>query len=397
MRPLGPRNRRRGRSRGPLESWLHLDLQVLAMQTQAGVPLLPSVPVSPEEGSRAYRQGMKQDAHLARFGRGPPVPLALVAQGTRTAVTNAGGIDDPQAAITLSTVLVRDQHVACRTSQGSIRLEGKVGSGEAASFPRRVAVGGGAYPEAGAEEASEAGLVGAYSFGALRAGANSVARTGKGGKLVPQLQSQVPAPLSHDLPGFLSPGRMATPSVRLLFLVFVFQSGFKGTAVQIEGYHIRGSEGALGKLGPEEFIHDSVANEPDLPFLFLRCRGWVGGHNDANEWSALVQALVWAVVERTADPTHLALFRCWSAGKCKRVWIAARPVSAVVFAAGHRRKIAQVGDDCSGPILAIQAHQRACSGKAVGRDVLLDGSFRPAEFLAILSIPRVAKAGHPLM
>jgi len=80
---------------------------------------------------------------------------------------------------------------------------------------------------------------------------------------------------------------MATPSVRLLFLVFVFQSGFKGTAVQIEGYHIRGSEGALGKLGPEEFIHDSVANEPDLPFLFLRCRGWVGGHNDANEWSAL--------------------------------------------------------------------------------------------------------------
>src|SRR6266568_2753346 len=114
MRPLGPRNRRRGRSRGPLESWLHLDLQVLAMQTQAGVPLVPSVPVSPEEGSRAYRQGMKQDAHLARFGRGPPVPLALVAQGTRTAVTNAGGIDDPQAAI---------------------RLEGKVGSGEAASFP----------------------------------------------------------------------------------------------------------------------------------------------------------------------------------------------------------------------------------------------------------------------
>src|SRR6266700_6310767 len=108
---------------------------------------------------------------------------------------------------------------------------------------QEVAVVGGAYPEAGAEEASEAGLVGAYSFGALRAGANSVVRTGKGGKLVPQLQSQVPAPLSHDLPGFLPPGRMATPSVRLLFLVF--QSGFKGTAVQVERHHIRGSEGAL--------------------------------------------------------------------------------------------------------------------------------------------------------
>src|SRR5215471_13109136 len=135
MRPLGPRNCWRGRSRGPPQSWLHLDLQVLAMQTQAGVPLVPSRPVSPEKRSRAYREGMKQDTHLARFGRGPPVPLALVAQGTRTAVANAGGIDDPQAAITLSTVLMRDQHVACRTPQGSIGLEGKVGSGEAASFP----------------------------------------------------------------------------------------------------------------------------------------------------------------------------------------------------------------------------------------------------------------------
>ena len=135
MRPLGPRDRRRGSSRGSRESWLQLHLQVLAMQTQAGLPLVPSVPVSPEERSRAYRQGMEQDAHLARFGRGPPVPLALVAQETRTAVANAGGIDDPQAAITLSTVLIWDQNVACRTPQGSIRLEGKVGSGEAASFP----------------------------------------------------------------------------------------------------------------------------------------------------------------------------------------------------------------------------------------------------------------------
>ena len=135
MRAFGPREHRRGRSRGALEGWLHLDLQVLAMQTQTGVPLVPPMPVSPEERSRADRQGMKQNAHLARLGRGPPVPLALVAQGTRTAVANAGGIDDPQAVVMLSTVLMGDQHVASRTPQGSIRLEGKVGSGEAASFP----------------------------------------------------------------------------------------------------------------------------------------------------------------------------------------------------------------------------------------------------------------------
>src|SRR5713226_7567146 len=173
MRPLGPRNRGRGRSRGPLESWLHLDREVLAMQTQAGVPLVPSVPVSPEERSRAAPPG---DEAGCSPGAVWPWSSRSIGTGrgirTRTAVTNAGGIDDPQAAITLSTVLMRDQHVACRTPQGSIRLEGKVGSGEAASFPRRVAVVGGAYPETGAEEASEAGLVGAYSFGAGRAGAN---------------------------------------------------------------------------------------------------------------------------------------------------------------------------------------------------------------------------------
>jgi hypothetical protein len=80
---------------------------------------------------------MEQDAHLTRFGRGAAVALALVAQGTRTAVTNAGARDDPQAAITLSTSFMRDQDTACRTPQSSIRLKGKVGSREAASFPGR--------------------------------------------------------------------------------------------------------------------------------------------------------------------------------------------------------------------------------------------------------------------
>jgi len=78
---------------------------------------------------------MKQDAHLARFGRGPPIPLALLAQRTRTAVANAGGIDDPQAAIAFSTSLMRDQDVVCWTPQGPIGLERKVSAGKAASFP----------------------------------------------------------------------------------------------------------------------------------------------------------------------------------------------------------------------------------------------------------------------
>jgi hypothetical protein len=50
---------------------------------------------------------------------------------------------------------------------------------------QEVAVVGGAYPEAGAEGAGEAGLVGSCSLGAGRAGANSVVRTGSGASWCP--------------------------------------------------------------------------------------------------------------------------------------------------------------------------------------------------------------------
>ena len=50
-------------------------------------------------------------------------------------------------------------------------------------------------------------------------------------ELMAQFESQVPAPLGHDLPGFLSPGRMATPTVGIKLLVFVLQGRFKGAAM----------------------------------------------------------------------------------------------------------------------------------------------------------------------
>jgi hypothetical protein len=105
---------------------------------------------------------------------------------------------------------------------------------------------------------------------------------------VSQLQAEVPRPLTHDLPGFLSPARVATPTIGILFDVFVFQGSFKGPTMEVERHHIGGGEGALGKIGPEEFIDETIANEPDLPLLFLLRWGGVGGHNDADEWSTLV-------------------------------------------------------------------------------------------------------------
>lgn len=137
MRTLGPRDRRRGSRPSSRENRFSQDLQILAMQTDTRQPLVPSIPVSPEEWSRSHCQGMEQHADLARFGCCAAVPLALLTQRARTAVANAGGIDHAQAAIMLSPSFMRDQDVACGTPQSPIRLEEKVCTSEAACFPGR--------------------------------------------------------------------------------------------------------------------------------------------------------------------------------------------------------------------------------------------------------------------
>src|SRR5690349_17931090 len=122
MRALGPRNRRRGRSICSGESRFHLEVQVLAMQTDTRSPLVPSAPVSPEQRSQSHWQRMEQDTHLTRFGRGASVPLALLAQRTRTTVTNAGPIYHAQAPIGFSAVFMRQECAPSRTPQGPIGL-----------------------------------------------------------------------------------------------------------------------------------------------------------------------------------------------------------------------------------------------------------------------------------
>jgi hypothetical protein len=57
------------------------------------------------------------------------------------------------------------------------------------------------------------------SCGGGRAGANSVVRSGRGGELMSQFESNIPGPLSHDLPGFLSRGAVAAPSVGIKLFV----------------------------------------------------------------------------------------------------------------------------------------------------------------------------------
>jgi hypothetical protein len=45
--------------------------------------------------------------------------------------------------------------------------------------------------------------------------------------MLPQIQTQVPEPLVHNLPKFLPTGGVGTPTIRALFLIFVSENGLK--------------------------------------------------------------------------------------------------------------------------------------------------------------------------
>src|SRR5437016_14109534 len=72
-------------------------------------------------------------------------------------------------------------------------------------------------------------------------------------QLMAQLQSEVPDPLRHDLPDFLTACRMATPTVWILFLIFISQRCFNGTTMQIKLNSVGGGERLLRQTGEEEF------------------------------------------------------------------------------------------------------------------------------------------------
>src|SRR6266571_169069 len=82
-------------------------------------------------GFRPNDQWMQQHTYLARLLGGAPLPLTLLAQGTGTATPKTGRIDDAQAPIDFSALLMGTKLLASRTPQRPIGLERKVLTREA--------------------------------------------------------------------------------------------------------------------------------------------------------------------------------------------------------------------------------------------------------------------------
>ncbi|GEM_PF-2399744 len=94
----------------------HPYLQVLMPQElDAGSSGLSAAGVAPEQRRGTNSKGMQQDTDLARLVGRAALPLALLAQRTGTAASDAGRIDDAQAVIGFSASFMREQMVVSRT------------------------------------------------------------------------------------------------------------------------------------------------------------------------------------------------------------------------------------------------------------------------------------------
>ncbi len=165
------------------------------------------------------------------------MPLALGAQSAGTTVTYPRGIHHPQAAIGFSALFRGRERLPSRTAQRPIGLEGKVATREAALLPgQRCSLLGIPLP------GGSSGLCGRWGQGWRKLGGARWFRF----EVVAQFKTQVPHPLADDLPALLAPGGMRTPTIRILFLVFIGQCILKRAAMQVQRHHIGSRERVLG-------------------------------------------------------------------------------------------------------------------------------------------------------
>src|SRR6266699_3663588 len=109
-----------------------------------------------------------------------------------------------------------------------------------------------------------------------------------------QFEPDIPCPLRHDLPGFLPPGRVATPTIGLLLLVFVRERRLKSAAMQIQFDDIRRSERLLWQVREEEFVDDARTRDTHWALFF---GSWMGGHRHAAQHSRRPHRDLRAVIE----------------------------------------------------------------------------------------------------
>src|SRR5258708_2424002 len=247
MRSLCTGQGRRSEIRAGREPLLSLYLHTLGTQQLSAHPsMVPTTPISPEQGRGTDNKGMQEHTDLARLGGSAALPLTLFPQGTGATTADAGRIDHTQAPVGFSAPLMRDKWLVGRTAQRAIGLESKVSPGEAALFPGK---GYFCWPVSLRGRRRERLFWRRQESRSKLGGAHRIR-----GKLMAQFQAQVPHPLADDLPYLLAASCMTTPAVGILFAVFIGERVFKRAAMQIQRHDIGRGERTLGQIRQEQFV-----------------------------------------------------------------------------------------------------------------------------------------------
>src|SRR5579883_733840 len=337
---------------------------LVAHELQAGTPMGSAAPIALEQRGRPHLQRMQEHAHLPRLCGGGTIPLARLAQWTGTTTANARRIHDTQTPIGLSAALLNRKRLPCWTAERPVGLERKVGSAEAPRFPGR---GSGRWT---VSSGRSGGGRTRGSWLTLRREGRSKLGGAQGSRLqvMPQFQAEVPHPLRHALPGFLSPGRVTAPPIGVEFLILIGKRRLKGAAMQIQLNDVTGAEGTLRQSGEEEFVHDPCTRDADRTLLLpsgMRCHDDTAWHAFGSHWNFR------AVVETAhglAFWTLLELIR-----RQVQTRRDARVIKhAVLFPTGHKREPSHIGERSPSPVLAVEPEQSAFRGKLVCSQIPAD-------------------------
>src|SRR2546421_2807443 len=183
-----------------------------------------------------------------------------------------------------------------------------------------------------------------------------------------QFQPQVPDPLIDDLPAFLTPGGMTTPTIRVLLGVFIGERIFKCAAMQIERHHIGSGESSLRQRRQKQFVDDSITFDAHS-MLSRSC--WMGRHHDATALPVRTHCHLRTVIEGAHQSTfRTAELLIWRKGEPK-LDLGVRE-QLIVFAAHDKWESSQVREGGSGAILPVESQERALCWDLMGREISLD-------------------------
>src|ERR1700694_5842571 len=206
-------------------------------------------------------------------------------------------------------------------------------------------------------------------------------------QVMPQFQAEVPHPLRHTLPGFLSPGRVAAPPIGVEFLILIGKRRLKGAAMQIHLNDVRCGGGALRQSGEEEFVHDPCTRDANRTLLVpsgMRC------HHHAAQHALGSHGHLWAVVETAHHLTFWTLLNLIG-GQVQARWDERVIEDGVLFPSCHESETSQVGEDRSGPILAIEPEQGTRLWDLMRGEVARDRRFALTQFLPVATVAPIAK------